>query len=94
MTVGELIRKVSPPLGYEPDRSTSGPWELPEGWNCDAWQAEDDGRGYFLRAWYDETGEVATVQSETSYQEAADMLRKKVKAGGEWKVMAEKKGRE
>ena len=87
MTVGEFIRKITVPLGYHQDTMTLSP-NLPAGWTGDAWQAEDGGQGYFLRAWNDATGQVAIVQSETSYQEAADRLRQKIASGADWVVTA------
>jgi hypothetical protein len=83
MTVGEFILRISVPHGYVQDHSTRGP-VLPEGWTGDAWQAQDLGRGYFLRAWSDATGQVATIQSETSYEEASGRLRQKIARGGDW----------
>ena len=83
MTIGEFIRKITVPHGYMQDQMTSGP-VLPEGWTGDAWQAQDQGRGYFMRAWNDSTGQVATIQSETSYEEAAGRLRTKIQDGGDW----------
>jgi len=85
MTIGEFIRRMTVPHGYDRDTQTNGPI-LPEGWTGDAWQAQDQGRGYFLRAWNDCSGQFAVVQSETSYEEAANRLRAKVQNGGDWTV--------
>ncbi len=52
----------------------------------DAWQAEDLGQGYFLRAWNDVTGQVDVTQSEKSYEDAANVLRCKIESGGDWVV--------
>jgi len=71
------------PLGYIQDPLASN-FVLPEGWDSDAWVAPDEGKGYFLRAWNDNTGQVAIVQSETSFEKLADKLREKVKNGGDW----------
>lgn len=83
MTIGEFIRRMTVPLGYIQDTMTNGP-NLPDDWTGDAWQAPDQERGYFLRAWNDRTGQVAVVQSETSYEEATDKLREKAQNGGDW----------
>ena len=83
MTIGDFIRRITVPLGYIQDTMTYGP-NLPDGWTGDAWQAQDQGRGYFLRAWNDSTGQVAIVQSETGYEKAAKKLREKAQKGGDW----------
>lgn len=83
MQIGEFIRRITVPHGYRQDSMTHGP-TLPEGWAGDAWAAADQGRGYFLRAWNDITGAVAIAQSETSYEDAADHLRHKIKQSGDW----------
>lgn len=88
MTIGEFIRKTTVPHSYVQDHMTDGP-VLPDGWTGDAWQAQDQGRGYFLRAWNNSTGQVATIQSETSYEEAAKRLRQKIQDGGDWVATAE-----
>jgi hypothetical protein len=88
MTIGEFIRKITVPHGYMQDQMTTGP-VLPDGWAGDAWQAQDQARGYFLRAWNDTTGQVATIQSETSYEEAARRLRQKTQDGGDWIASAQ-----
>ncbi len=88
MTIGELIRRTTVPNAYIQDTMTLGP-NLPDGWTGDAWQAADMERGYFLRAWNDETGRVAIVQSETGYEDAANRLRDKVQSGGDWAVSVE-----
>jgi hypothetical protein len=87
MNIGDFIRRITVPIGYVPDPMTTGP-VLPEGWTCNAWQAPDHGRGHFLRAWNDTTGQVATIQSENSYEEAADGLRQKIRHGGDWVATA------
>ena len=83
MRIGEFIRRATVPLGYIQDQMTSGP-VLPTGWTGDAWQAQDDDPGYFLRAWNDGTGQVAVIHSETSYEDAANRLREKAQKGGDW----------
>jgi hypothetical protein len=90
MTIGEFIRKITVPHGYMQDQMTDGP-VLPEGWTGDAWQAQDQGRGYFLRAWNDAAGQVVTIQSETSYEEAAKRLRQKIDDGGGWIATAQER---
>jgi hypothetical protein len=85
MTIGDFIRKMTVPHGYVQDTLTLGP-DLSNGWKTDAWQASDNGRGYFLRAWNDTTGEVAVAQSETSYEVVVNALRQKVAKGGDCKV--------
>jgi hypothetical protein len=87
MPVGDFIRRITVPAGYVLDPMTTGP-AVPEGWTGDAWQAKDLGQGYFLRAWNDVTGQVAASQSETSYEEAANTLHRKIQAGGDWLVNA------
>lgn len=88
MTLGEFIRKITVPHGYVQDRMGLGP-VLPDGWTGDAWEAQDQGRGYFLRAWNDTTGQVAIIQSETSYEEAQKGLLQKVHNGGDWIATAQ-----
>lgn len=83
MTISEIIRRITVPHGYVQDQMTYGP-TLPNGWSGDAWQAQDEGRGYFLRAWNDSTGQIAVVQSESSYEIAATRLREKAERGGDW----------
>lgn len=89
MTIGDFIRRITPPLNYTQDNMTNGP-VLPEGWTGDAWIAGVDVPGYFLRAWNDQTGQVAIVQSGEKYEAAAAALRAKVEAGGDWVVTAER----
>ena len=83
MTIGDFIRRLTPPIGYIQDEMCAGPG-VPDDWGSGAWQAPDEGRGYFLRAWNDNTGQVATIQSETSFEEASDRLREKIRNGGDW----------
>lgn len=87
MKVGDFVRRVTAPSGYVLDPMTPGPI-VPEGWVADAWQAPDLGCGYFLRAWNDETGQIATIQSEASYEDAANRLRLKIQNGGDWIIAA------
>ena len=88
MTIGDFIRKITVPHAYVQDQMTTGP-VLPKGWTGDSWQAQDEGRGYFLRAWNDTTGQVAIIQSETSYEEAVKRLKQKTHDGGDWTATAE-----
>ncbi len=83
MTISEFLKRITVPHGYVQDTMTDGP-NLMDGWSGDAWRAQDQGRGYFLRAWNDSTGQVAVVQSESSYEVAAMHLREKAQGGGDW----------
>ena len=87
MEIGPFIRQLTVPIGYRQDDLVTGP-VLPENWECDAWQAGDGERGYFLRAWNVETGEVAVAQNEQSYQLAHEALIDRVKSGGQWTIAA------
>ena len=89
MKIGDLIRRITPPLNYSQDNMGTGP-ELPKGWTGDAWIAGFDVSGYFLRAWNDQTGQIAVVQSGEKYAAAVEALKAKVEAGGDWTVTAEK----
>lgn len=82
MTLGDFVRRVSVPSGYMLDPNTIGP-TVPEGWVSEAWFAPD-GCGCFLRAWNDNSGQIAIIQSETSYMDAANRLRRKIQNGGDW----------
>ena len=83
MDIAELIRRITVPVGYVLDSMTNGPG-LPSGWDGDAWLAPDGGRGYFLRAWNNQTGMIAISQNEQSFETARAALVARVQGGGQW----------